>query len=234
LYCNKQREATVSTPTARTAGTRLRERLSHDTRAAYQVLDETLECRLGFVVDGTPRILPTLQVRDGDTVYLHCSTGSPVARAAAGGGVAVCVEASLIDGLVLARSQFHHSVNYRSVVVHGVAVPVTDPATKTRVLGALVDKVGRHAAALLGADQHGEPRSAHTRPPDARELAQTAVLALPLGELSAKRRAAGVGDDPADLALPYWAGVLPLRRTAGAPQPDDGVSADLPGYLGGA
>jgi RimJ/RimL family protein N-acetyltransferase len=122
--------------------------------------------------------------------------------------------------LVLARSQFHHSANYRSVVAHGDARLVTDDAEKRRVLAALVDKVA-------------PGRSAGSRPPADRELAQTAVLALPLAEVAAKVRAAGVVDEPEDYTLPYWAGVVPLATTAGRPRPDAGVAAPVPGYLRG-
>ena len=230
------------TPTRRTTATRHRERVRYDAATAHAILDEALECRLAFVVDGEPRILPTLHVRLGDTLYLHCSTGSPPARAAAtGDGLPLCVEVSLIDALVLARSQFHHSVDYRSVVVHGRAVPVADPGRKRAVLAALVDKVGGVAERALAAAgdpfPHAHPgttvgpRSTHTRAPHDRELAQTAVLAVPLREVSVKVREGGVVDDPADLALPYWAGILPLRVTAGVPAADAGVTAPLPAYL---
>lgn len=228
------------TITRRTTPTRHRDRVRYDAAAAHAILDEALECRLGFVVDGEPRILPTLHVRLGDTLYLHSSTGSPPARAAAAGaGLPVCVEVSLIDALVLARSQFHHSVNYRSVVVHGRAVPVADPDLKRAVLATLVDKVGGVARRALDpddtvpavVDRADGGRSAHTRPPSDRELAQTAVLAVPLREVSVKARTGGVIDDESDLDLPYWAGILPLRTAAGQPMPDAGVTATPPAYL---
>jgi nitroimidazol reductase NimA-like FMN-containing flavoprotein (pyridoxamine 5'-phosphate oxidase superfamily) len=132
-------------------------------------------------------------------------------------GLPVCVAVTLIDGLVLARSQFHHSANYRSVVAHGRATVVTDPAEKAAVLTAIVEKIATG-------------RSADTRPPTTKELAQTTVLAVPLVEVSAKVRDAPVGDDPEDYALPHWAGIVPLRLVAGEPRPDTGV-AGLPGYL---
>jgi len=122
-----------------------------------------------------------------------------------------------IDGLVLARSQFHHSANYRSVVAHGTATPVTDPEEKSAVLTAIVEKIA------VG-------RAADTRAPSAKELAQTQVLALPLVEVAAKVRAKGVGDDDEDYALPHWAGVVPLRLVAGEPEPDSGVTG-VPDYL---
>ncbi len=206
------------TPTPRTTGTRLRDRLRYDADLVHEVLDQALHCHLAFTVDGEPRLLPTLHVRLGDTLYLHGSTGSPPLRAAAGpAGLPVAVAVTHLDGLVLARSQFHHSANYRSVIVHGTARVVTDDAVRARVLAALVDKVG-------------PGRAADSRPPSRRELAQTAVLAVPLREVSAKVRTGGVGDDEADLALPHWAGVVPLRTVAGEPEPDTGV-VGVPGYL---
>jgi uncharacterized protein len=219
--------------TFRTSPLRLRERVGYDADAVHAVLDEAYDCALAFVVDGEPRVLPTLHVRIGGTLYVHGSTGSRPLLAAdssadssadgAGGGsrgIPVCVSVTVLDGLVLARSQFHHSANYRSVVAHGLARPVTDPDVKRRVLAALVDKVGAG-------------RSAHTRPPTARELASTGVLALPLAEVSVKARTGGVADEPDDYALPYWAGVVPLRRTVLPPRPDVGVTAAPPAYLPG-
>jgi RimJ/RimL family protein N-acetyltransferase/nitroimidazol reductase NimA-like FMN-containing flavoprotein (pyridoxamine 5'-phosphate oxidase superfamily) len=193
--------------------------LSYDADVVHAILDEAYVCDLGFVVDGEPRLLPTLHVRVDDTLYLHGSTGSrPLLAARQATGLSVSVAVTLLDGLVLARSQFNHSANYRSVVAHGVARLVDDEADKRRVLDALMDKIGAG-------------RTADTRPPTARELAQTAVLALPLREVSAKVRSGGVIDEPEDYALPYWAGVVPLRLTPGAPQPDAGVTAPVPSYL---
>jgi RimJ/RimL family protein N-acetyltransferase/nitroimidazol reductase NimA-like FMN-containing flavoprotein (pyridoxamine 5'-phosphate oxidase superfamily) len=192
--------------------------MSHDRAAAHAVLDEAYHCALGFVVAGEPRVLPTLHVRVGDTLYLHGSTGSRPLLAARGDGLPVCVAVNLLDGLVYARSQFHHSANYRSVVAHGTAHLVTDPGEKAAAMTALVEKVGAG-------------RSADARPPSRRELAETAVLALPLREVSVRARTGGVGDDPADLDLPHWAGVVPLALAAGLPEPAPGVTAPLPAYL---
>jgi uncharacterized protein len=206
--------------TPRTTATRLRERVSYDAPLVHSILDEAWFCHLSFVVDGEPRLLPTLHVRIDDVLYVHGSTGSrPLLGAARSGaaGLPVCVAVTLIDGLVLARSQFHHSANYRSVVVHGVATVVSDAAEKSAVLTALVEKIATG-------------RAGDTRPPTTRELAQTSVLALPLVEVSAKVRAAGVGDEPEDYTLPHWAGVVPLRLTLGEPQPDAGVTG-VPPYL---
>jgi nitroimidazol reductase NimA-like FMN-containing flavoprotein (pyridoxamine 5'-phosphate oxidase superfamily) len=200
--------------TPRTTPSRLRTRASYDADVVHEVLDESYVCHLSFVVDGEPRLLPTLHVRLDDALYLHGSTGSRPLTAARDGGLPVAVAVTLLDGLVFARSHFHHSANYRSVVAHGVATLVTDDTEKRRVLDALVDKVG-------------PGRSRDSRPPNARELAQTAVLRLPLAEVSAKVRAGGPVDDDADLDLPHWAGVVPLRLTPGTPVPATGVPAYL-------
>jgi len=203
--------------TDRTTATRLRERMSYDRDLAHAILDEAWHCTLSFVVDGEPRALPTLFVRIGETVYVHGSTGSRPLLAARD-GLRVCFTVTHIDGLVLARSQFHHSANYRSLVAHGVATPVADEQEKHRILGALVEKIG-------------PGRSEHTRPPSAKELAQTTVLALPLTEVSVKARTHGVIDDEEDLDLPYWAGVVPVSTVHGAPVPDASSTVPLPAYL---
>ncbi|MEU1605105.1 GNAT family N-acetyltransferase [Micromonospora matsumotoense] len=209
-------------PTARTTASRTRDRMSYDRAAAHAVLDEAYHCVLGFVVDGEPRLLPTLHVRVGDTLYLHGSTGSrPLLAARGDAGLPVCVTVTLLDGLIYARSQFHHSANYRSVVAHGTAHLVTGEDDKRAAMTALVEKVGAG-------------RAADSRPPTRRELAETAVLALPLREVSVRARTGGVRDEPADLDLPHWAGVVPLRLTAGPPEPDAGVVAPVPAYLPGA
>jgi nitroimidazol reductase NimA-like FMN-containing flavoprotein (pyridoxamine 5'-phosphate oxidase superfamily)/RimJ/RimL family protein N-acetyltransferase len=205
--------------TPRTTASRIRERVGYDRATVHAVLDEAWHCHLGFVSEGEPRVLPTLHVRLGDTLYLHGSTGSrPLLAARAPDGLPVCVTVTMLDGLVYARSHVHHSANYRSVVAHGTARLVTAQADKRRVLAALVDKVG-------------PGRAADSRPPTAKELAETAVLALPLTEVSVKVRAAGVVDEPEDYALPHWAGVVPLRLTPGTPEPDAGVGVPVPAYL---
>ncbi|MFC4563916.1 pyridoxamine 5'-phosphate oxidase family protein [Nocardiopsis mangrovi] len=243
--------------TARTTPTRHRERAGYDRAAVHAILDADWICHLGFVADGAPVVLPTLYARVADRLYLHGSTGSRPLRTAAraphtpppdggaepggsdaaegerpsgartgsqdagpGDGLRVCVTVTIADGLVLARSAFHHSVNYRSVVAHGVARRVTDPAERAAALDAIVD------AAVPG-------RSADCRPATPKELAQTAVLRLDLEEVSAKVRAGGVAEDPEDLALPHWAGVVPLTRSLGAAQPDPALApgTPLPAYL---
>ena len=207
-------------PTARTTATRSRDRMHYERDKAHAILDEAYDCSVAFVVDGEPRVLPTLHVRVEDTLYLHASTGGRLGLQARGGGVPVAVSVTLLDGIVYARSQFHHSANYRSVVMHGNAKPVTDDAEKSAAMRALVERVC-----------HG--RSAQSRPPTARELATTTLLALPLVEVSVRARTGGVADDPEDLSLPHWAGVLPLLRVAGPPEPDSGVTGPPPAHLPG-
>jgi RimJ/RimL family protein N-acetyltransferase/nitroimidazol reductase NimA-like FMN-containing flavoprotein (pyridoxamine 5'-phosphate oxidase superfamily) len=194
------------------------DRVVDDRDAAYALLDEEYICHFGTVVDGEPRVLPTLFVRVDDTLYLHGSTAARWMLAARGDGLPISIAVTSIDALVLARSQFHHSANYRSLVAHGIARLVTDETVKRSSLTALVEKIGTG-------------RSDHTRPPTAAELAKTAVLALDLTEMSLKRRTGGVGDDEADLALPYWAGVVPLATTHGYAETADGVTVDAPSYV---
>lgn len=186
-------------PTERTVPTRSRERASYDRELVHSILDEAYLCHLGFVRDGAPVVLPTLFGRIGERLYVHGSTGSRPLRAAgqADPGLPVCLTVTHVDGLVLARSAFHHSINYRSVVVHGVACTVTDPQERRTALDAIVDHV------VPG-------RTADSRPANEKELAATAVIRLDLDEVSAKVRTGGPNDDPDDLALPHWAGVVPL------------------------
>ena len=207
--------------TARTRGTRLRERLGYDRAAVHAVLDEGLVCHVGFVVDGRPVVLPQLHARVGEDLFLHGSTGARALRTARGDGLDVCATVTLVDGLVLARSAFHHSINYRAVVVHGRAVEVTDREAKQAALSALVDAV------VPG-------RSAGVRGPNDKELAATTVLRLPLAEASIKVRTGPPGDDDEDLALPYWAGVLPLspvRAGVAQPAPDLTPGIDVPEHV---
>lgn len=212
-------------PTARTTPTRYRERARYDRRAIYDILDEALICHLGYSSAGRTVVLPTTHARLDETLYLHGSTGGGpllAARAAqaSGSGLPVCVTVTLVDGLVLARSAMHHSVNFRSVVAVGDARVVDDPAEKSRALRCLLD----HIAA---------GRAADCRAPDARELAATGVLALDLVEVSAKVRSGPPADDPQDLPLPHWAGVVPLGLTAGTPVPADDLTpgTTVPRYL---
>ena len=202
--------------TDRTTPTRARQRVTYDRALVHAILDEGYLCHLGFVRDGAPVELPTLYARVGERLYLHGSTGSgPLLEASRGAGLPVCVTVTHVDGLVLARSAFHHSINYRSVVVHGPARVVTGREDALRALDAVVDHV------VPG-------RSADCRPPSDRELAATAVLELELSEVSAKVRAGGPNDDEADLALPHWRGVLPVSTVHGPPEPADGTADEVP------
>ncbi|WP_243761297.1 pyridoxamine 5'-phosphate oxidase family protein [Streptomyces sp. YIM 98790] len=220
-------------PTDRTVPTRLRERARYDRELVHAVLDEGYLCHLGYLHDGAPVVLPTLYARRGERLYLHGSTGSRPVRAAAApdrrrdgapqdeeDGLPVCVTVTHVDGLVLAKSAFHHSVNYRSVMVHGVARPVTDPEEHLLALSALVDHV------VPG-------RAADCRPPAPKEAAATAVLALDLREVSAKVRGGGPGEEPEDVSLPHWSGVLPVSVVHGPFVPADGPQPDgpAPDYL---
>ncbi|MEU6996280.1 pyridoxamine 5'-phosphate oxidase family protein [Streptomyces sp. NPDC046465] len=232
-------QSAAYTPTDRTIPTRSRERASYDRETVHAILDEAYVCHLGFVRDGAPVVLPTLYGRVGDRLYVHGSTGSrPLRMAEAASsqeqepgrepgqeqepepGLQVCLTVTHVDGLVLARSAFHHSINYRSVVVHGTARPVTDPEEKRAALDALVDHV------VPG-------RAADSRPANAKELAATAVLRLDLDEVSAKARTGGPNDDAEDMALPYWSGVVPLRATHGdlIPSADLAPGIEVPDYL---
>ncbi|MER6412830.1 pyridoxamine 5'-phosphate oxidase family protein [Streptomyces humidus] len=210
------------TPTDRTIPTRAAQKASYDRELVHSILDEGYVCHLGFVRGGAPVVLPTLYARVGETLYVHGSTGSRPLRMTgqADPGLPVCLTVTHVDGLVLARSAFHHSVNYRSVVVHGTAYDVADPREKRAALDALVDQV------VPG-------RAADSRPANRKELAATAVIRLDLGEVSAKTRTGGVNDEPEDLALPHWAGVVPLRKGYDAPVPEADLApgAELPGYL---
>ncbi|MFE6690922.1 pyridoxamine 5'-phosphate oxidase family protein [Streptomyces sp. NPDC057743] len=205
--------------TDRTVPTRARERASYDEATVHAILDEGYVCHLGFVRDGAPVVLPTLYARVDDHLYLHGSTGSrPLRMTGEQGtdpGLPVCVTVTHVDGLVLARSAFHHSINYRSVVVHGTAHQVTDPDEKTAALDALVEHV------LPG-------RAADSRPANAKELAATAVIRLDLREVSAKIRTGGPSDEPEDLELPYWSGVLPVSPVYGAPIAADDLAPGIP------
>jgi nitroimidazol reductase NimA-like FMN-containing flavoprotein (pyridoxamine 5'-phosphate oxidase superfamily) len=208
-------------PTPRTTPTRYRERARYDRATVHRILDEALICHLGYVNDGRPGVLPTTHGRIDDVLYLHGSSGSGPMLAARLSRMPVCVTVTLIDGLVLARSAMHHSLNYRSVVAVGTARIVDDLDEKSRALHALLDHIR-------------SGRAADCRPPNARELAATAVLALDLAEVSAKVRDGGVADDAEDLDLPHWAGVVPLTLAAGAPEPagDLDPATQLPSYLG--
>jgi uncharacterized protein len=207
------------TPTKRTKVQRLPDRGKYDRETVYSILDEGFVCHVGFVVDGQPFVIPTNYGRVDETLYLHGSSASRMLRTISE-GVQVCVTITLVDGLVLARSAFHHSVNYRSVVVLGRAMPVESAEEKMRALQAFTDHV------VPG-------RWKDIRHPTASELKATSVLALPLEEVSAKVRVGPPKDDEEDYSLPIWAGVLPLPVVAATPISDPRLIAGLepPAYL---
>jgi uncharacterized protein len=198
--------------TPRTTLGREKDRGSTDRADLYDVLDSGLICHLGVVVDGHPMVIPTGYGRIGDTLYLHGSTGARSLRA--GEGEQVCVTVTHLDGIVLARSVFHHSVNYRSAMVYGRAHLVTDADERLAGLRALTEQ--------LAPGQWD-----YARQPSRKELAATSVLALSLEEASVKIRRGGPSDDDADYALPIWAGVLPLVTAWGPVVPDQVLPEDV-------
>jgi nitroimidazol reductase NimA-like FMN-containing flavoprotein (pyridoxamine 5'-phosphate oxidase superfamily) len=201
--------------TERTRIRRLPERGNYDRATIDAILDEALICHVGFVVEGRPVVIPTIHARVGDHLYFHGSPAAGMLRTLRG-GVEACVTVTLLDGLVLARSAFHHSMNYRSVVVFGKAEEVVDREEKIRVLDKLVEHVCRG-------------RSADARRPNEGELKQTLVLRIPIAEASAKIRTGPPKDDEEDYSLPIWAGVLPLALVPSAPVPDNEVA--VPQYV---
>jgi uncharacterized protein len=206
-------------PSQRVRLVRKRERGSHERAAIDAILDEALVAHLGIVDgEGQPFVTPTLHARAGDVVYCHGSSASRTLRALATGAPA-CLTVSLIDGLVLARAAMHHSANYRSAMLLGRARLVADREEKLAALRAIVEHI------VPG-------RWEHVRAPSENELKATAVLAMPIEEASAKIRGGGPLDDEADYALGAWAGVIPLRTSAGAPVPDVRLRAgvELPAY----
>ena len=200
--------------TSRSTPTRLRDRARTDRTDLYAVLDAGLVCHVGLVRDGAPVVLPTGYGRIDDVVYVHGSTGAGWLRNTA--DESICLTVTHLDGIVYARSVFHHSMNYRSAVVHGRARLVTDPAERLAALRAIVEQLS--------------PGSwEHAREPDRRELAATAVLALDLTEASVKVRTGPPGDDEQDIATGgRWAGVLPMRTVFGPPEPCPTLPADAP------
>ena len=201
-------------PTARTEVRRLPKRATYDKAKVRAILDEGFICHVGFVVDGQPFVIPTGYARSGDQIYVHGSAASRMLRSA-GGGLDVCVTVTLVDGFVLARSVFHHSMNYRSVVVLGKARLVTDAEEKRKALRCFTDHI------VAG-------RWEEARQPTEQELKATSVLALPLQEVSAKIRTGPPIDDEEDYSMRIWAGVVPIRTQAGAPLPDDRLLAGVP------
>jgi len=193
---------------------RIKDRARYERADAYAMLDANWIAHVGFCVDGQPFVIPMLYARRGDVLLLHGSIASRLIGRV-GEGIEACVTMTLVDGLVLARSHFHHSVNYRSVVAFGRARLLTEPAQKTHALAHFVD------ALLPG-------RAAESRAPDKNELAATAVLEFEMRDISGKVRSGGAKDDKADLALPHWCGVVPASLRYGTPQPEADCTAPLP------
>jgi len=208
-------------PTPRTRVVREPQRAGYDRDTINQILDEAFLCHVGFVAnsnsDFQPYVIPTSYGRDGDVLYIHGSAASRMLRNL-DQGVPVCVTVTLVDGLVLARSVFNHSMNYRSVVVLGTATLVDDPTEKLAALRALSEHIVPH-------------RWDDSRPPNEKELKATSVLRLPITEFSAKVRVGPPVDDEEDYSFPTWAGVIPLEITVGAAIRDERCEREMPAYL---
>ena len=208
-----------SNPTPRTRVVREPQRAVYDRDAINQILDEAFLCHVGFAVDSQPYVIPTSYGRDGDVLYIHGSAASRMLRSL-DQGIPVCVTVTLLDGLVLARSVFNHSMNYRSVVILGTATLVDDP--------------GEKLAALRALSEHIIPgRWDDSRQPNEKELKATSVLRLPIKEFSAKVRVGPPIDDEEDYSFPTWAGVIPLEIEikTGAAIRDERCQQELPAYL---
>jgi uncharacterized protein len=189
------------------------ERGAYDRDTINAILDEALFCHLAYVVDGEPEVIPTIHARAGDTLYVHGSTASRTLKAI--DGQRVCVVVTLLDGLVMARSVFNHSMNYRSVIAYGEARLVTEQEEKWEAQRVLVEHVARG-------------RSEDARMPNDKELKQTAIVAIPIDEASAKVRTGPPKDDPEDLGLDVWAGLIPMRLTPGDPEPAPDLQGSKP------
>jgi nitroimidazol reductase NimA-like FMN-containing flavoprotein (pyridoxamine 5'-phosphate oxidase superfamily) len=200
--------------TERTRVVREANRAVYDRAIIYKILDEAFVCHVGFATETQPFVIPTMFARIGDDLYFHGSAASRMLRGLSA-GLPVCITVTLIDGLVLARSVFNHSMNYRSVVALGNATLIDDPVEKLRALRAFTEKL------ILG-------RWEEARQPNEKELKATNVLKLPLTEVSAKVRTGGVEDDADDYAFSVWAGIVPLRLVADAPERDERCDAAIP------
>ncbi len=200
--------------TPRTRVRRKRERGTHESEVIHSILDQAMICHVGFVDEGTPFVIPTIHARVGEVVYLHGSPGSRMLRIA-GSGQEICITATLVDGLVLARSAMHHSMNYRSVVVLGRGRAITGREEKLAAMHAIVEHVA-------------PGRWNESREPSESELAATAVVAVEIREASAKRRSGPPVDAEADYVLPHWAGVIPMQMMMGEPLPDPRLEGELP------
>jgi nitroimidazol reductase NimA-like FMN-containing flavoprotein (pyridoxamine 5'-phosphate oxidase superfamily) len=194
-------------PTSRTAVRRLRERAGYERAVIEAILDEAFICHAACALGGTVWMIPTAYGRDGDRLLLHGAAANHVLKAAAA-GAELTVTVTLTDAMVLARSTFHHSINYRSVTIFGTAAEITEPAAKEAALAVIVDHM------LPG-------RSGEARGPSPIELTKTRVVSLPIDEASAKMRTGGPKDDDDDMGLAVWAGILPLRVAAGTPVTDE-------------
>lgn len=203
--------------TERTTPSRLAKRAHYDAATIHPILDEALFCTVSYVHDGQPMAIPTIHARHGDWLYIHGSVGSHFIRSLEN-GAPVCISVMLADGLVLAKSAFHHSVNYRSVVLFAKAEKVDDDSEKLHALALITDHMVPH-------------RWDDLRPTTASELRKTTVLKFSLEEASAKIRTGGVNDDPEDVHLPTWAGVVPLHTSWGPPEPSDHTTVGVPDYL---
>ena len=201
-------------PTPRTRLKRLRERGHYDRKTVCEILDAGLVCHVGYVIDGQPYVTPTAYWRDGDRVYWHGSSASKMLRHLKG-GVPVCFTVSLLDGLVLARSGFHSSINYRSVMALGTARLVAERDEKLTALTAFVEQLT-------------PGRWAELKPPSEQELKATTVISLDLDEVVAKVRSGPPKDDEEDLSLPVWAGVVPVATVIGQPDVDPLLAPDIP------
>jgi len=205
-------------PTERTQVRRRKERATYDVDTVHAILDEGFVCHLGFAVDGRPWVFPTTYARVDDQLYVHGAAGNFGLRALAA-GAEVCVTITLVDGIVLAKSGFHSSINYRSVMLFGRGELLTDLDEKRAAMDALVDHI------VPG-------RAADCRAPTDDELRQTTIVRIPISEASAKVRVGGPRNDEADLALPYWSGELPLATVPGEPIASaDGPNSDAPAYV---
>jgi len=207
------------TKTKRTTLKRAHERGSYDRATVHAILDAALICHVAFIHDGAPAVIPTAHWREGDVLYIHGSSASRALRALEDGSPA-SIAVTLTDGLVLARSGYNHSIDYRSVVIYGAARKVADAADKLATLKTFMEKVA-------------PGRWEELRAPNAQEMKATTVLAFDLNEVSAKVRDKGVEDDPEDMDEPVWAGVVPVSPTFGAPEPAPQLATDiaLPEYL---
>jgi hypothetical protein len=204
-------------PTPRTRVVREPHRGVYDRDTVNQILDEGFLCHIGFAVDGQPYVIPTSYGRDGEVLYVHGSAASRMLRNI-GAGIPMCVTVTLLDGLVLARSIFNHSMNYRSVVILGTATVIESREEKNSALRLLAEHILPH-------------RWDDVRQPNEKELKATAVLRVPIDEFSAKVRIGPPKDDEEDLAFPTWAGVLPLETKFGTLIPDQGCDREPPDYV---